>query len=314
MKYSYPASLNSWLKDFPSAFSLLCGQEFNNLDGPWGEGSRINFGETPLSKQDQGSYVEGQELPVKQAIYTNTGDEDVWDIRCSMYSWGSFYAELGLNYYKLRVEKYFEIQSTYFETIKFSHVQTVITEILTSVEIPNVYIPEVPPVDVPPPPVDPPPVPEPPPLPIGNPLQLDDHGGFWKGLIFSASTLLPEVPSYPIWGMAIVSSKFSDNDYIRLTGSPVDWAGFVNAWNVAGLAAYPWRGLQVMLLKNWLGGGGIMEYFFKEVPEGSGIWVSEWIFLVNSLWYTHWAGYTPVDLVTSIRRNIGPPTYQLPIP
>ncbi len=313
MKFAYPASLNSWLKDFPQSFSLLCGREFNNLDGPWGEGSRINFAETPLSKEDQGNYTQGQELPVKQAIYTNTGDEDTWDARCSMYSWGSFYAEIGLNYYKLRVEKYFEIQSTYFETIKFSHTQTVVTEILTSVEIPNVYVPEEPPDNVYPPPIDPPIDPPPPPPVIGNPVQLDDHGGFWRGLVWSAYTLLPEVPSVPLWGVSKVYSEFSENDYIRVYTTGIDWADFVAAWNQYGLAAYPWRGLQVMLLKNWLG-GGILEFFFKEQPEGSGTWRSEWVFLVNNLWYVHWFDYTPTNLVTSIRRYIGPPSWQLPIP
>jgi len=308
MKFNYPASLNMWLQNFPDAVSMLCDHEFNNLPGPWNEGSRINFSATPLSKQDQGTYENGKQLPTKQAIYTNTGDEDNWDIQLRMYGWGSFYAELGVDYYKLRIEKYFVIASTYWENeLTFQFTQVITTQIPTSVEIPDVYVPEEPPIYVPPPPDDPPPTPDPPPRSDIDPRKFDDHGRFWKSFVFANYQSL-EIPSVPITGMSVVWSKLSDNDWFRVTfADGISYDGFAAAWNSYGLWAVPYGGFQLILMRNWVGSGAL-SFFLKDEADGNTY--IYYMFLYNQIWYRHWAGAEEVDLMRLIRK-IGPPTVQI---
>lgn len=293
MKSNYPASLNSWLKDYPKSFQLVCGKEFDNLAGPWNHGSRINFLATPLSKQDQGEYANGRVLPTKEAIYTNTGFEDSWDIRITMFGHGTFYAISGVDNYFLQAEKYFKIESIHFDFIQFSHVDTHETQIPTTVEIPDVYVPEIPPIIIPenppPPGVDPDPGPGDP--VIGDPTQLSNHGSlFYEFLLLNSREL--EINA-PLWGMTVI-----DVDPTQISFSGTD-EGLELHWNLYGLFTTIWSGLLFMCFKNWAGSGLIGLFLRPVEPSG---WIVEWGYTYNQVLYTWWAGQPTEDLMVKIRR------------
>jgi hypothetical protein len=281
MKSPYPASLNMWLKNFPKSFQLVCGKKFNDLPGPWQYGSRINFAATPLSKQDQGDYASGEQLPIKRAIYTNTGDEDTWDIRVNMYGHGTFYALIGEPYYFMQAEKYFLIESVYFDPIQFFHSEVHTTEISTDIPIPDVYVPVVvPPVEPPEkdpdkPPADPPDDPGDP--PVSDPTQLNNHGTFLWWTIMNNLTEL----DVDVWWLGISTLSVPP---LRVGVTGLTFEDLVQAFGSHGLQICQWQGLQYVLMKNWLG-GGLLNWFFRENPPGSGAWWAEWLFLYGSVIY-----------------------------
>lgn len=297
MKSNYPVSLNSWLKNYPHSFQLVCGKEFNNLAGPWENGSRINFAATPLSKQDQGPYTQGVVLPTKEAIYTNTGDEDVWDIKITMYGHGTFYAQSGVDNYKLQVEKFFKIESIYFDTLIFQHIEVQDTEIPTTTEIPNVYVPEEPPEPIPedpPPPEEPPPDPGDPPI-TGDPTQISNHGFlFYEFFLWNTSAL--EIPA-PFRGMSKI-----DVTHQRVTFSGTN-EGLQLHWELYGLFRTFWSGLWVWIFKNWAG-GGLVALFLRPDPIENFYWV-EWAYTYSSVLYTPWAGEPAEEMIIKLRRFVG---------
>jgi hypothetical protein len=291
MKSTYPESLNMWLKDFPKSFQLVCGKKFNDLPGPWQHGSRINFAATPLSKQDQGDYANGEQLPIKRAIYTNTGDEDTWDIRVNMYGHGTFYALAGEPYYFMQAEKYFLIESVYFDPVQFFHNEVHITEISTDIPIPDVYVPADPPEDRPErdpdkPPADPPKDPEKP--KPGDPTKLKNHSEFLYWTIMLNLTEL----DVDVWWMGITTLSVPP---VRATVQNLTYDDLFQAIKSHGLQICSWQGLRYVLMKNWLG-PGLLNWFFRENPPGSGEWRAEWLFIYYSV------VYNDEEIIHKIRR------------
>jgi len=147
MKTFYPRTLNCWLKNFPPTIMITCGPNITELEGPWINGSQVILAQTPTSKVHQGIYEINAAVPAYQARYSTTGfDTDAWTMYLKMFGWGTFFAVSGDANYWLRLEKYFEIISSYTtKTISFSIEKNIYTGISKAIEVPGLYIP-VPPV------------------------------------------------------------------------------------------------------------------------------------------------------------------------
>jgi hypothetical protein len=77
---------------FPARVRVVCGRAFSEARStPYSFGSRVNLAQTPRSGVLQGSYAAGQALPGLEIIYSDTGEDDVFDLKVSHYGYGRFY-------------------------------------------------------------------------------------------------------------------------------------------------------------------------------------------------------------------------------
>jgi hypothetical protein len=188
----------------------------------------------------------------------------------------------------MQAEKYFLIESVYFDPVQFFHAEVHTTTISTSIEIPDVYVPIVPPEEPPenPDPDDPP---HPPGDPrTGNPTQLSNHAEFLYWIIQQNAAKLGVDP----WWFGITTLVVPP---IRAGASGVTFDDIVIAFASHGLYICKWQGLQYVLMKNWLG-GGLVNWFFRENPPGSGEWWAEWLFIYGQVIYNG------EDIMYKIRR------------
>ena len=147
MKTDYARSVNNWFKDYPRTFKLTCGPNIQEFGGPWMNGSQLILSQTPLSKIHQGPYLEGAHLPDFQVIYTNTGDDDLYQLKYKEYGWGSFLSTLVDPNYFLQVEKFCELWSGYNGIVKvFKKVVNYSTQIPKSTNLSGPERPEIDPI------------------------------------------------------------------------------------------------------------------------------------------------------------------------
>lgn len=88
----YPQSLPCRFEGFPARIRVVCGRAFSEARStPYSFGSRVTLSQTPRSGQVFGQLAVGQELPLREIIYSDTGDDDVFDLKVSHYGCGRFY-------------------------------------------------------------------------------------------------------------------------------------------------------------------------------------------------------------------------------
>lgn len=92
MSEIYPQSMHCRFEGFPARVRVVCGRAFSEARAtPYSFGSRVNLAQTPKSGVLQGACVAGQALPGLEIIYSDTGDDDVFDLKVSHYGYGRFY-------------------------------------------------------------------------------------------------------------------------------------------------------------------------------------------------------------------------------
>ncbi|QLA21276.1 hypothetical protein [Desulfolutivibrio sulfoxidireducens] len=113
MAEAYPVSLPCRFEGFPGRVRITCGPAFDDLRAcPYSYGSRVVCARTPLCGVVQGEYVPGAALPVMEMIFSDTGFDDVFDLKLSFYGYGTFHlAAPGDAFYSLDVVKGVRIQA-----------------------------------------------------------------------------------------------------------------------------------------------------------------------------------------------------------
>lgn len=92
MSEIYPQSLPCRFEGFPARIRVVCGRAFSEARStPYSFGSRVSLSQTPKSGQVFGELAVGQELPLQEIIYSDTGDDAVFDLKVSHYGCGRFY-------------------------------------------------------------------------------------------------------------------------------------------------------------------------------------------------------------------------------
>lgn len=79
--------------DFPQGVFLVIGEQLAANSNLFEEGKTVVLQQTPLSGTEQGDKVVGEELPKKAIIYTDTSDDDLFDLKVEYYGWGEFYLQ-----------------------------------------------------------------------------------------------------------------------------------------------------------------------------------------------------------------------------
>ena len=98
--------------DYPQKISLVVGQKLASESGLFKEGQLVVLQQTPLSGQEQGDKVVGEELPKKAMIYTDTGEDDSFNLKIGYYGWGEFYlVSPDDGYYSLQITKGMVLQA-----------------------------------------------------------------------------------------------------------------------------------------------------------------------------------------------------------
>jgi len=119
----YPQSLHCRFEGFPARIKVVCGRAFSEARAtPYSFGTRVILSQTPKSGRLQGTLVPGESLPTFELIYSDTGDDAVFDLKISHYGHGRFYlAATGDAFSSLAVIKGVRIEATginrSFETV-----------------------------------------------------------------------------------------------------------------------------------------------------------------------------------------------------
>lgn len=123
MSLIYPQSMLCRFEGFPADIEVICGQAFSEARAtPYSLGSRVILSQTPKSGQLQGTLVAGQALPTLEMLYSDTGDDSIFDLKVAHYGYGRFYlAATDATYYSLSIIKGMRIEATginrSFETV-----------------------------------------------------------------------------------------------------------------------------------------------------------------------------------------------------
>jgi hypothetical protein len=123
MADSYPLSRHCRFVGFPARIRVVCGRAFSEARAtPYSFGSRVSLVQTPRSGVAAGTLTPGEPLPELAIIYSDTGADDVFDLKVSHYGHGRFYlptSEAG--YYALAVIKGLRVEAAgirrSFETV-----------------------------------------------------------------------------------------------------------------------------------------------------------------------------------------------------
>lgn len=88
----YPLSMHCRFEGFPARLRVVCGQAFSKARAtPYSFGSRVTLVQTPKSGVMAGTLTPGEPLPVLETIYSDTGDDDAFDLKLAHYGYGRFY-------------------------------------------------------------------------------------------------------------------------------------------------------------------------------------------------------------------------------
>lgn len=77
--------------DYPQEIGLVVGTKLASESDLFKEGQYLVLQQTLLSGTIQGNRVVGEELPKKAMIYTDTGEDDSFNLKIEYYGWGEFY-------------------------------------------------------------------------------------------------------------------------------------------------------------------------------------------------------------------------------
>jgi hypothetical protein len=119
----YPLSRHCRFEGFPARIRVICGRVFSEARAtPYSFGSRVTLSRTSQSGILAGSLTPGEVLPELAVIYSDTGDDDAFDLKVSHYGYGRFYLPTtDAAYYALTVIKGVRIEATCirrsFETV-----------------------------------------------------------------------------------------------------------------------------------------------------------------------------------------------------
>ena len=123
MSDTYPQSLPCRFEGFPARIRVVCGRAFSEARAtPYSFGSRVALAQTPKSGQTFGELAVGQELPVTEIIYSDTGDDQGFHLKVSHYGCGRFYlADAKAPFFTLAVVKGIRVEAAgvcrSFETV-----------------------------------------------------------------------------------------------------------------------------------------------------------------------------------------------------
>ena len=119
----YPQSLPCRFEGFPARIRVVCGRAFSEARAtPYSFGSRVALAQTPKSGQTFGELAVGQELPVTEIIYSDTGNDQGFHLKVSHYGCGRFYlADAKAPFFTLAVVKGIRVEAAgicrSFETV-----------------------------------------------------------------------------------------------------------------------------------------------------------------------------------------------------
>jgi hypothetical protein len=88
----YPLSMHCRFEGFPARIRVVCGRAFSEARGtPFSYGSRVDLSRTPQSGVLAGALVPGEPLPALETVYSDTGDDHVFNLKVAHYGYGRFY-------------------------------------------------------------------------------------------------------------------------------------------------------------------------------------------------------------------------------
>ena len=141
---TYPAGVHSHFLDFPQSIRMVTGQLLAEDSGLFDYGDPVVLRKTPQSGVLQGDLVVGEELPAKRVIYTDTGEDDSFNLKIAYEGWGEFKVkQSGDETYTLDIIKGMALQAGDWDEEKiFRHGIELITKIPTSRDLAGVDAPE----------------------------------------------------------------------------------------------------------------------------------------------------------------------------
>jgi len=109
----YPLSMHCRFEGFPSRIRVICGRAFAEARAtPYSFGSRVTLSQTPASGGMAGDLVPGEALPAYELVYSDTGSDEVFDLKVAYYGYGRFYLPgADSPYYALAVVKGIRIEA-----------------------------------------------------------------------------------------------------------------------------------------------------------------------------------------------------------
>ena len=103
---SYGPGEHLKFEDFPERIQTVVGSLLEGESGRFTSGQPVFLYQTPLSRVVQGDYVLGEELPPKRIIFTDTGEDDNYNLKICWYGWGEFWLQDSADdYFSLRITK-----------------------------------------------------------------------------------------------------------------------------------------------------------------------------------------------------------------
>jgi len=119
--------------DYPRQISTVLKEKVASESSLFEVGQTIRLRQTLNSKQVQGDYVVGQPLPDKRVIYTDTGEDENFNLKVSYYGWGEFYlVSDDADYFSYRMTKGMSIQAG-----DWSKEKNFETQYFVATEVPN---------------------------------------------------------------------------------------------------------------------------------------------------------------------------------
>ena len=119
----YPQSMLCRFEGFPGRLRVTCGRAFAAMRvSPYAFGSRVVLTQTPVSGVMQGVLVSGQPLPDCAMVYSDSGSDEIFDLKLSHYGYGRFYLPTsGASCYSLSIVKGLRVEAAgirrSFETV-----------------------------------------------------------------------------------------------------------------------------------------------------------------------------------------------------
>ena len=107
-------------EDYPERIQIVVGSFLADETEMFTEGQPIVLYKTPKSGVAQGSYVVDEPLPDKRVVFTDTGEDDTFNLKITHYGWGEFYIGDVNNddYLRLKMTKGMTVLSSEWEEEK----------------------------------------------------------------------------------------------------------------------------------------------------------------------------------------------------
>ena len=147
---TYPAGVHSHFLDFPLSIRMVTGQLLAEDSGLFDYGDSVVLRKTPQSGVLQGDLVVGEELPTKRMIYTDTGEDDSFNLKIAYEGWGEFAVrQSGDETYTLFITRGTSLQAGDWDEEKvFRQTVELVTRIPTTTDLAGVEPPSTVSLDI----------------------------------------------------------------------------------------------------------------------------------------------------------------------